>query len=58
LNDETTKSELLFYLVTGGMANLVCRSRGVEFALEFQKGGFCPGWTGTEVTFCRPTSAV
>jgi hypothetical protein len=42
VNDETTKSELLFYLVTGGMANLVCRSREDEFALEFQKGGFVP----------------
>jgi hypothetical protein len=42
VNDETAKSELLFYLVTGGMANLVCRSREDEFALEFQKGALVP----------------
>ena len=36
-NDETTKSELLFYLVTALFAQCLCRRRDERFALKCQK---------------------
>jgi len=51
--DATTKSELLFYLVTGRFAHRLCRSRAPDFALECQRG-FRPSGLGTEVLKMSP----